>query len=95
MTDEELGGLVIEFALKIIVFLIALVFIRWLFRINEIADYLKRLAGRLAPDISDITDAKNAIKQGRCDYCHKHFTPDKLTITDSNTVTCPTCAKLL
>ncbi len=85
-----------EFIFDIIFLMISIAFFLWFSnRINEIADYLKRIADRLAPDIPDITEAKAALKQGRCDYCHKHFPPDKLTITDSNTVACLTCAKSL
>jgi hypothetical protein len=95
MDEAALGGFILGFIFWIVAILILLAFIRWFFRINEIADYLKRIADRLAPDIPDLTEVKTALKQGRCDYCHKYFPPDKLTKTDSGNMTCPTCAKLL
>jgi len=93
MTDEELGGIVIGFIFKLIIGLLILLFIRWFFRINEIADSLKRLADRLAPEITPRPESP--IKQAQCTFCHKYFPPDKLTKTDSGDMACPTCAKSL
>ena len=88
-------GLILLITIVVLPIIIFIVLIRWLFRINEIAGYLERIANRLDPDIPDLTEVKTSLKQGRCGYCHKYFTPEKLTITSSNTIACPTCAKLL
>jgi hypothetical protein len=92
---EELIVILLSIAGIIAVIVILVSILRWAFRINEIADSLKRLADRLAPDMPDISEVKTALKQGQCYYCHKYFPSDKLTITDSNNVACPSCAKLL
>jgi hypothetical protein len=92
---KELMFILLFIAGTIAVIVIFVSIIRWVLRIDEIVGYLKRIAGRLAPDTPDIAEAKAAIKQGQCTFCHKHFPSDKLTITDTNNVACPTCVKLL
>jgi hypothetical protein len=79
------------FYILFIAILIAIV--RWLFRVNEIAGYLKRIADKIAP--LDLPESPSPIEQGECSGCHKYFPSSKLTKTEMNKVFCPNCLKLL
>jgi formylmethanofuran dehydrogenase subunit E len=70
----------IAFLVLIIPFALWVVLIRWLFRVNEIAGYLRRIADKLNP-------------LAQCDYCHKEYLVSQLTRSENGKYVCPICKK--
>jgi hypothetical protein len=90
---EMISALLIFGLIYILFIAIFIAIVRWLFRINEIAGYLKRIADKIAP--LDLPESSLPIEQGQCSCCHKYFPASKLTKTEMNKVLCPNCVKLL
>jgi hypothetical protein len=67
--------------------------LRWALRLNEITDYLKRIADHLSP--LPPKPPKPQTVRGKCDNCCKWFFIETLTTMEGNKMFCPTCAKSL
>ena len=91
--SRNLGFLLLFIVGTIAVIVITVSILRWAFRINEIADYLKRIADHLSP-VPPKPPRPQTVR-GKCDYCCKWFFIETLTTMKDNKMFCPTCAKKL
>jgi len=92
MSDGQ--PILVFFILLLVLFIAVIVaIVRWLFRINEIAGYLKRLADRLAPIMVPRPPAPK--EYADCDCCHKEFEISELVELERGKMVCPPCNRLL
>jgi hypothetical protein len=68
----------------VIIFVLCILFVRWVFRINEMADCLKRIADKISP-----------LSLPKCDGCGKIFAPIDLFKIESGQLLCLQCYKML
>jgi hypothetical protein len=80
----------------VIIIYLALIFafvilLRWLFRLNEIAGYLKRIADKISPIETKIEKEISM----NCDCCHKPFKPVELTELAIGKIVCDGCKNFI
>jgi hypothetical protein len=81
-------GLILLITIVVLPIIIFIVLIRWLFRINEIAGYLERIANRISPQKHE----PNTV-QSKCDFCHNWFFLENLKETTPGKMICPDCLR--
>jgi hypothetical protein len=95
-TEEEIGWFFIKYFIILpSVIIVLILIIRSVFRINEIAGYLHRLADRLAPELPKVVSPqpKNPL-QSQCDFCRRPVPNSELTPTSSGLMACLVCLKV-
>lgn len=97
--NDSIGDSCFVFLFAIIGLVITIVVLCWLYRINEIAEYLRRIANKLdplpppPPPPPPVFPALTPRK--RCDCCHDFFDPSELETLDIGKTVCPGCKKFL
>jgi hypothetical protein len=75
----------------VLIIVLNVLFIRWLFRINEIAGYLKRIADKISPLPPP---SSTPISLPKCDGCGKEFVSIELSKISSGQLLCRACRKI-
>ena len=81
----------------VIIFVLCILFVRWVFRINEMADCLKRIADKVSPlpaPSSNPSPQENKFSTQKCDGCNKEFYAVWISKIDSGQMLCSECRKM-
>jgi hypothetical protein len=84
----------------IIFFIIEVPLTRWLYRIDEIAGYLGRIANKLDPPspppvLPPMPTTRPELSLKSCDCCHRLFEPHELETIGIGKTVCPDCKKFI
>ena len=78
----------------VLIIYLNILFIRWLFRIDEIAGYLKRIADKISPPPPPSPPSSTPIFTEKCDGCGKKFAHVLLSRIESGQYLCHACLRI-
>jgi hypothetical protein len=83
-------------AFCVVVIIAFVVFVRWIFRIEEITEYLRRVANKLDPPPPLKREPPPyEPPKAKCDCCHRKVPADMLETIEIGKIVCPDCKKFI